>query len=155
MNWIEYISQLNKTDNAKKFNFNLPVKEDSLKELKSQFNLGELPVEIEELYTQTNGIDEMLRDQKIGELIWSIDRVIETNREYRNHLDFRELYISFDQLLFISDAGNGDLFGFVTLNGKFDRNDIFVWNHEDDSRTWIAPNLVKFIEWWLGGKIKI
>jgi hypothetical protein len=155
VNWNDYISQLDKINTTKRFDFNSPVKEGSLKELKSQFNLSELPIELEELYTQTNGINEMLRDQKIGDLVWSIDRVIEVNREYRNHLGFRELYMSFDQLLFITDAGNGDLFGFVTLNGKFDRNDIFVWNHEDDSRTWIAPNLTKFIEWWLGGKIKI
>jgi hypothetical protein len=91
----------------------------------------------------------------IGELIWTVERTIETNKEYRNYKDFKYLYMSFEQLLFFSDAGNGDLFGIVTLNGKFDRHDIFSWNHEDDSRNWVAPNLAKFIEWWLDGKINV
>jgi hypothetical protein len=32
---------------------------------------------------------------------------------------------------------------------------VFVWNHEDDSRTWVAPSLRVYLEWWLTGKIKI
>ena len=63
--------------------------------------------------------------------------------------------MSFDQLFFVSDAGNGDLFSFVTLSNRFDRFDIFVWNHEDDSRKWVAPNLAKFVEWWTEGKIDV
>ena len=43
----------------------------------------------------------------------------------------------------------------VFSNGKTDRLDIFVWNHEDDSRTWVAPNLSKFIEWWTNGTLKV
>jgi hypothetical protein len=30
-----------------------------------------------------------------------------------------------------------------------------VWNHEDDSRTWVAPNLAKYLEWWLTGRITL
>ncbi len=156
MNWKEYIlNGLNPTDKTTSFDFNLPVSESLLVDLKGQFGLDELPNELEELYRQTNGIVEKLNGVKIGELIWTTERVIETNKEYRTYPDFKELYMSFEQLLFFSDAGNGDLFGFVTLNGKVDRFDIFTWNHENDSRTWVAPNLTKFIEWWTNGRIKV
>lgn len=155
MNWKEYISGLGLADKTTSLHFNSPVTDTALQDLQEQFELSELPNELEELYLQSNGVDEVLKDQKIGELIWTIERVIKTNKEHRNYPDFKDLYMSFDQLLFIADAGNGDLFGFVTLNGRFDRHDIFVWNHEDDSRTCIAPNLTKFIEWWTNGTIKV
>ena len=155
MNWKEYISGLDLVDKTTSFVFNSPTTETLLEDLKSQFDLSELPNELEELYKQTNGVQELLDGREIGELVWTIERTIETNKQYRSNLDFKDLYMSFDQLLFVSDAGNGDLFGFITLGGKFDRYDVFVWNHEDDSRTWVAPNLTKFIEWWTNGTINV
>ena len=48
----------------------------------------------------------------------------------------------FDNLFFFSDAGNGDLFCYSILkNGIIEKTDIYVWNHEDDSRTWAAASL--------------
>ena len=42
------------------------------------------------------------------------------------------------------------------MNWKiFVRADIYTWNHEDDSRTWVAPNLETFVTWWTSGKITI
>lgn len=157
MNWKSYVANdLNLLDKTTKFTFNLPASNSLLTNLKETFSLSELPNDLEELYRQTDGIGEVLEGHgKTGDLIWPIKRVIETNNECRNYPEFKGLYMSFEQILFISDAGNGDLFGYVTLNGKFDRNDIFVWNHEDDSRTWVAPNLTKFIEWWSSGKISV
>jgi SMI1-KNR4 cell-wall len=61
----------------------------------------------------------------------------------------------FDHLLFFSDAGNGDLFGFSILNGSIQKDDIFVWNHEDDSRSWIASSLEAFIKGWITDKITV
>ncbi|AAS41993.1 hypothetical protein BCE_3082 [Bacillus cereus ATCC 10987] len=52
-------------------------------------------------------------------------------------------------------GGNGDLFGYSILNGMVQRDDIYVWNHENDSRTWVAPSLKTFMEWWESGKITI
>jgi hypothetical protein len=155
MNWKEYITGLKFANQEITFGFNLPAKDETLQELKIQFRLNELPDDLEELYRQTNGIDEFHKEQKTGELIWSAGRVIKTNKEFRNFKDFKELYMSFDQLLFIGDTGNGDLFGFVTLNGMFDRHDIFTWNHENDNRTCAAPSLKRFIEWWANGTINI
>jgi SMI1 / KNR4 family (SUKH-1) len=156
MNWKEYIrNNIEQIDKSIELDFTLPATSKSFVDLKQQLNLIELPKELEELYSQTNGIEEKLNGEKIGELIWKVDRVIETNKEYRCNPDFKQLYMSFEQLLFFSDAGNGDLFGFITLNGRFNSFDIFVWNHEDDSRNWVAPNLTKFIEWWTNGTIKV
>ena len=157
MNWKEYITNnLSLLDKMTEFTFNLPATDSLLSNLKENFSLSELPNELEELYRQTNGVDEVLLGQgKISELVWPIDKVIETNKQYISYTDFKDIYMSFDELLFISDAGNGDLFGFITLNGRFVRNDIFVWNHEDDSRTWVAPNLTKFLERWNNGKISV
>jgi hypothetical protein len=35
------------------------------------------------------------------------------------------------------------------------RQDIFVWDHETDSRTWVAPRLEEYLEWWLDGRITL
>ena len=148
-------SELERLCKSPKFEFNSPANEELLVALKEQLELNELPEELDELYQQTNGIAEKLNNEKIGELVWTVERVILTNKEYRSNPNFKELYMSFEQLLFFSDAGNGDLFGFITLSGRFDRFDIFVWNHENDSRNWVAPNLTKFIEWWTNGIIKV
>lgn len=155
MNWKEYISKIHLTDKATTFKFNPPVTNAVLQDLLFHLGLDELPLELEELYRQANGIEQTLDGQEIGELIWPASKAVQINREYRSQPDFKNLYMSFDQLFSISDAGNGDLFGFVTLNGKFYRRDIFVWNHEDDSRTWVAPDLAKFIEWWADGTISV
>ena len=155
MNWKQYISHLNSNDKIEQYSFNSPAPHFLLQELKIHFELNELPNELEQLYNQTDGVNEILNGEKIGELIWTADKVIRINNEYRNDQNFRKLYMSFDQLLFIADAENGALFGFVTLDGGFHRNDIFVWNHEDDSRNWVAPSLAKFIEWWTNGTIKV
>ncbi|RYU92724.1 SMI1/KNR4 family protein [Emticicia agri] len=155
MNWKAFISNLDSLNLLTSFQFNSPATDNELKELQDSFKLNELPEELVGLYKQSNGIEEYLDNVKIGELIWPINRVIETNKEFRDSPHFKDLYMSFEQLLFVADAGNGDLFGFITLNGNFDRNDIFVWNHENDSREWVEPSLEKFIEWWLNGTIKI
>ena len=148
MDWKENINRLDLADSSTHFEFNNPASENIFQNLQSQLDLIELPSELEDLYKQSNGISRHFKGQKIGELIWTAEEVIEVNKEYRSDPQYKELYMSFNQLLFISDAGNGDLFGFVSLNGKFDRSDIFVWNHENDSRIWIAPNLTKFMEYY-------
>ncbi|GAF66904.1 ABC transporter substrate-binding protein [Bacillus sp. TS-2] len=64
--------------------------------------------------------------------------------------------MQFDYLLFFEDAGNGDLFGYaITKKGTIERNDIYVWNHEDDSRMWISASLKDFIKGWLTGEIAV
>ncbi len=58
----------------------------------------------------------------------------------------------FDPLLFFGDAGNGDLVALVPYNS---RPDVFVWDHENDSHTWVTPSLAKYLEWSRTGQIRL
>lgn len=101
-----------------------------------------LPDELKDLLREANGIE---YDFGAG-LIWSTERIKSDNIEFRTTADFKDLYMPFDCLLFFGDAGNGDQFAYSILNGEIRRNDIFEWNHEDDSRTWAAASLRQHLE---------
>lgn len=88
-------------------------------------------------------------------LVWPLQQIVDDNLRFRRHRDFAKLYMPFDHLLFFGDAGNGDQFAYSILAGEIRRTDVFAWNHEDDSRTWVAPDLATYIEWWLMGRIKL
>jgi hypothetical protein len=55
----------------------------------------------------------------------------------------------------LADAGNGDQFAFPILDGVARRSDVYVWNHEDDSRSWVAASLQAYLEGLLDGTIPI
>lgn len=110
----------------------------------------ELPNDLYQLLQETNGIA-----GEYGDFIWDASKINAENMNMRNIVDFKDLYMPFDCLLFFADGGNGDLFGYSILNGIVQSDDIYVWNHENDSRTWIAPSLEIFMEWWESGKITI
>ncbi|MGG0177391.1 SMI1/KNR4 family protein [Gottfriedia acidiceleris] len=128
--------------------FNEPATQNQIEEIQAKFNL-ELPNELINFLKETNGIDVG------GVRIWSTKEIIEENVDRRTDEIFKDTYMPFDCLLFFGDAGNGDLFGFSIVNGDIQSNNIFVWNHEDDSRTWIAPYLEEFLVWWSEGTISI
>jgi hypothetical protein len=111
----------------------------------------QLPAELAEILRESDGV---MGEYGLG-LLWPIERIKANNVNFRDSADFRRLYMPFDCLLFFGDAGNGDQFAYSIVQGEVRRNDIFVWNHEDDSRTWVAPSLGVFYEWWLSGKLKI
>jgi cell wall assembly regulator SMI1 len=100
---------------------------------------------------ETNGV----QDQYGSGLIWPLERIVADNMSFRANENFKDLYMPFDSLLFFADAGNGDQFTFAIQNGAIHRADVFAWNHEDDSRFWVAPSLAKYLEWWLDGTIKL
>lgn len=60
-----------------------------------------------------------------------------------------------NELFFIADSGLGDMFGYKTVNGKFESPDIYFWDHEENSIKWVAPNLIKFVEGWTNGTISV
>lgn len=130
--------------------FNEPATSRETEQIKEKFNV-ELPDELLSLLNETDGVN----DNYGFRLVWSTSQIIEENSNLRNQEDFKDLYMPFDCLLFISDAGNGDLFAYSILNGSIQNDDIYVWNHENDSRTWVAPSLKKFIEWWSDGTITV
>ncbi len=127
--------------------FQAPASESSL--LRCATVLGHpMPADLAALLRESNGIE----GEYGAGLIWSAERIVRENQSLREDSELATLYMPFDPLLFFADAGNGDLFA---LLAKIDRPDVFVWNHEDDSRTWAAPSLGKYLEWWLTGQIKL
>ncbi len=143
--WIEKLKTY-----TSECNFSPPA---SLHEIKLfEKELG-LPIHehLKSVLLESNGI---IGEYGLG-LLWELDRIKTENVGLRTNEDFKDLYMPFDHLLFFADAGNGDLFAYPILNGRITRNDIFVWNHEDDSRKWVAPSLEKYFEWWIKGEMKI
>jgi hypothetical protein len=111
----------------------------------------EFPEQLRTLLLETNGVT---GQYGLG-LVWPVERIEADNLSFRSNASFRSLYMPFDPLLFLGDAGNGDQFAFALNAGVIRRPDVFVWNHEDDSRSWVAPSLHKYLEWWLTGQIKL
>lgn len=145
MNWKSFIENV-----SSDYHTTHPATNKDISLIKEKLNV-ELPRELEDLLSETDGV----YDQFDCHLLWSINKIVEENLYYRGWEDFKDLYMPFDHLLFFSDAGNGDLFGYAILNGQIQREDIYVWNHEDDSRTWIASSLKEFIEGWITGEISV
>ena len=133
-----------------KCEFEEPADDSEIIDAEESLNL-KFPKSLSECLSETNGI---LGEYGLG-LIWPLQKIVTSNTEFRVNRDFRELYMPFDSLLFFGAAGNGDQFAFPIQAGKIRRDDVFVWNHEDDSRTWVAPNLEKFVEWFLDGRISV
>lgn len=145
MNWKQLVEQFSPSVTC-----HAAASESQLAAAESDLSIR-FPNELRSCLLESNGID--------GEyslaLVWPLERIVEDNKQFRGNSDFSELYMPFDSLLFFGDAGNGDQFAFAIVGGQIRRSDVFVWNHEDDSRSWVAPSLAKFLEWWLSGKLKI
>ena len=110
-----------------------------------------LPDELKALLQESNGME---GPYGLG-LIWSAEQIAKDNLNFRQFPGFKELYMPFDHLLFIAEAGNGDQFAFAILDGEIRNPDIFIWDHENDSRIWVAPSLKVYLEWLLTGKLKV
>ena len=110
----------------------------------------DVPRDLLSVLRESDGVE---GDYGLG-LIWCAERIVADNLRFRSSTDFQELYMPFDCLVFFADAGNGDQFAYSVTGGAIRRDDVFVWNHETDSRAWVAPNLATYLEWWLTGKIK-
>lgn len=110
----------------------------------------EIPSELTELLQDFNGL---VVYHTLS--IWSIEDIVETNSEYWQEDFLSDLYMPFRSLFFFADAGNGDLFAYRILDGQIPYNDIFAWNHENDSRIWVASNLLDFVKRSLKNQINI
>ncbi|MBT2545069.1 SMI1/KNR4 family protein [Streptomyces sp. ISL-44] len=97
-----------------------------------------LPDPLRDLLLQANGVS----DEDGTDVIWSTDQIIETNLAFRDEPSYRSLYMPFEPLMFFGESGGGDQFAFVRTPS---RDDVFVWDHETDSRLWISPGLESFL----------
>ena len=143
--WKEYIQSA-----TSGYHFTKPATKSDINHIKEKLGV-ELPFDLLELFSETNGVF----DEFNCPLIWSTNQIIEDNLFFRSFEDFKYIYMPFNHLLFFSDAGNGDLFGYPILNGSIQRDDIFVWDHESDSRKWVASSLKDFIEGWANSRISV
>lgn len=145
MMWKNYIHSI-----SKEYNFRDPAAESEITQIKEELNV-ELPEKLIKLFDETNGVFDIYDFP----LIWSAEQMIEENLFYRNDEEYKNIFMPFDHLLFFASAGNGDLFGYAILNGHIQKEDIYVWDHEDDSRRWIASSLEEFIKGWIISEISI
>lgn len=143
--WLEFLKAVDP-----KAEFLLGVDQSQLVLLEKTLNTP-LPDELKSLLMETDGV----RDEFGSWLMWPVKLIEQNNIKMRRNPEFRENYMPFTSFLFFADAGNGDKFAFRVIQGAIKRPDIFVWNHEDDSRTWAAPSLKVFLEWWISGKLNI
>ncbi|MEV0523316.1 SMI1/KNR4 family protein [Streptomyces sp. NPDC050439] len=118
--------------------FSVPV--DAVGVAAAERRLGSsLPADLVSLLQETDGI--------VGhygtDTVWPLERIVEDNLRFWSDSSFADLYMPFDALLFFGDNGGGDQFAFVR---KPARADIFVWQHEDDSRRWVARDLTDYLK---------
>lgn len=97
-----------------------------------------IPLPLRALLTETDGIAAHYGT----EFIWTSERILTENLDFRRSEQLKTLYMPFDSLMFFGDNGGGDQFAFVRTP---ERDDVFVWDHETDSRTWISPSLERFL----------
>lgn len=79
------------------------------------------------------------------EVVFGADAMIRENLLMRQHPDFPALYMPFDSLLFIGRGGNGDLFALPILAGQATDRNVFLWDHEDDSRAAVSASLERYV----------
>ena len=137
--WQELIQEL-----AEDVSFDPPASPLQIAQVEEALQVA-LPDDLKDLLLEANGVWALSRTA----LAWSTERIIKENLEYRAFPDFKELYMPFDPLLFFGEEGNGDLYAFVILAGKIRNFDIFLWDHETDSRQWYASELRQYLQWRL------
>ncbi|MBL1102018.1 SMI1/KNR4 family protein [Streptomyces coffeae] len=117
--------------------FNDPV--DPVDLVEAEQRLGcLLPIELTNLLRETDGIE-----GPYGEgTVWPLSRIVTDNLHFWSDTSFADLYMPFGALLFFGDNGGGDQFTFVRTPA---RPDVFVWQHEDDSRRWVARDLQDYL----------
>jgi len=143
--WREFIKSI-----SPNVTFSLPAAVDLIAKMESTLDVV-ISEELKGLLCETDGV---LGDHDLG-IIWPVRKIKEMNIVMRNLQASQRMYMLFDTLLFFAEAGNGDLFALPIINSQVGHRSVFAWNHENDSRTWVAPSIKVYLEWWLKGIITI
>ena len=139
MNWKSLITQL-ATRSGRKVSFREPVAAKELDALEREFRL-QLPADYRALMLESGGVF----DEYNCAIIDSVDSVLRINREARG--DCYRFYMPLDHLFFVSSAfGNGDLLGYGFRRDGWETPSLYRWDHENDSRTWEAPDLKSWLD---------
>ncbi|MGF1426552.1 SMI1/KNR4 family protein [Kitasatospora sp. LaBMicrA B282] len=97
-----------------------------------------LPRDLAELLRECDGV----RGRHGRDVVWSAERITRVNREFRSYPDFPDLYMPFEPLMFFGAGDGGDQFAFVRTP---ERDDVFVWDHETDSRAMVTGSLHQYL----------
>ncbi|AKL70633.1 MULTISPECIES: SMI1/KNR4 family protein [Streptomyces] len=98
-----------------------------------------LPPQLAGLLRECDGV----RGRYGLDVVWSAERIAKDNADFRTARDFPQLYMPFEPLMFFGDNGGGDQFAFVRTP---QRSEVFVWDHETDSRYLVSYSLDEYIE---------
>lgn len=110
-----------------------PASKEEIIRLLSSFEYP-LPVELIDLLMETNGDHDRFP---------SVDGILEAN----GRLWSLEDYMPLTSLLFFARNGCGDYYGYAIRGDGTINGDIYFWDHEYDSRVWVACGLDMFFEY--------
>ncbi|WP_030264650.1 SMI1/KNR4 family protein [Streptomyces sp. NRRL B-24484] len=114
-----------------------PAGEDALAAVESV--LGQpLPAELASLLRECDGV----RGRNGVDVVWNAERIALDNAEFRAAPDFAALYMPFEPLMFFGDNAGGDQLAFVRTPP---RTEVFVWDHETDSRRLACYRLAQYL----------
>lgn len=97
-----------------------------------------MPARLGALLRETDGV----ADAYGTDVVWPLAHIVEQNLLFWSGEAFAGLYRPFDALLFFGDNGGGDQFALVVAP---ERDDVFVWDHETDSRMWVAGGIDEYL----------
>jgi len=130
MKWKILLEQFTKENPYMKLN--PPATEQQISEIEEKLHIH-LPKDLKSLLRETNGDDFLLL---------STDQIIEINLMVRT----QDFYMPLDCLLFFGRNGCGDYYGYpITREDGVRDNNVYMWDHEYDSREWKAGSLEEII----------
>lgn len=104
-----------------------------------------VPARLGALLRETDGIV----DPYGTDVVWPLEHIVEQNLLFWSREAFAGLSMPFDSLLLFGDNGGGDQFALVVAP---ERDDVFVREHETDSRVWVAGGPEEHLRRALGGE---
>ena len=147
MDWKAFIQEpVHEGGEPLAVSFHSPATEQALQALEREFSIT-LPEQLRELLLQTDGVD----DEFDCPIVDGVPEIAAMNRAARDAS--HDHCMPLDHLFFVSSCyGNGDLVGYGLRRDRWPHPALFRWDHEDDSRTWLAPDLKTFLLWGFKGK---
>lgn len=145
--WIDFINSI-AAEHGFSCDLYPPVGESELIEAEKELGVC-FPDELREFLKETNGFLENIhiKDEIIPniQLIWSLDRIVETNLEMRQD-DVYIGYMPFNHLLFFAAPGmDGILYGYGINPSGVVLKHIYYWEPIEDNRMFFAFNLRQFL----------
>jgi hypothetical protein len=114
-----------------------PAAGDDILEGVEQALCQRLPGDLAELLRECNGVGCRGLD-----VIWPAEQIVRDNAAFRTSRDFTDLYMPFEPLMFFGSNGGGDQFAFIRTP---ERDEVFVWDHETDSRYLATYSLEQYV----------